>query len=137
MTSLVVGHSRDSASQEALRVARDLARRLNACLHVVHGIDLGDYPIDPDAADWEEQGERTLAEERDQVETALGTCPQGWTYSATRGDPVSLISAAAEDNDALMIIVGRGARALVLRWSVCFAAQCPMQGAGIVDLAVI
>jgi nucleotide-binding universal stress UspA family protein len=106
MTALVVGHSRDPESQDVLRVARDLARRLRACLHVVHGIDLGDYPIDPDAADWEEQGERRLVEERDQVQTALAGCPDGWTYSAARGDPVSLISAAAEENDALMIIVG-------------------------------
>ena len=87
MTSIVVGHSRDPASQEALRVARDLAERLEARLHVVHGVDLGDYPINPDAADWEEQGERTLAEQQDQVQTALATCPQGWTYSeAIDGD---------------------------------------------------
>jgi nucleotide-binding universal stress UspA family protein len=110
MTSLVVGHGPDPASQEALSVARDLAGRLGARVHVVHGIGLRDYPIDPDAADWEEQGERTLAEERDQVQDALATCPPGGTYRVTRGDPVRSISAAAEENDALMIIVGtRGA----------------------------
>jgi nucleotide-binding universal stress UspA family protein len=106
MTSLVVGHSRDPASQEALRVARDLAIRLGARLHVVHAITLGDYPIDPDAADWEEQAERTLAQQRRQVHTALATFRQGWTYNASHGDPVRLISATAEDNDALMIVVG-------------------------------
>jgi len=106
MTALVVGHSRDPASQEALRVARDLASRLGARLHVVHGITLGDYPIDPDAADWDEQAERTLAQQRRQVQTALATFRPGWTYRAIRGDPVRLISTAAEENDALMIIVG-------------------------------
>src|SRR6476661_2574227 len=106
MISLVVGHSRDPASQEALRVARDLACRLGARLHIVHGITLGDYPIDQDAADWEEQAEHTLAEQQRQVQIALATFRQGWTYSASRGDPVRLISAAAEENDALMIIVG-------------------------------
>jgi nucleotide-binding universal stress UspA family protein len=106
MTSIVVGHSRDPASQEALRVARDLAERLGARLHVVHGVDLGDYPINPDAADWEEQAERTLAEQQVQVQTALANCPQGWTYSASRGGPVGLISGVAEEKDALMIIVG-------------------------------
>jgi nucleotide-binding universal stress UspA family protein len=106
MTSLVVGHSRDPASQQALRVARDLAERLGARLHVVHGIDLGDYPIDPDAADWEEQAERTLAEQHDQVQAALATCPQEWTYRADRGGPVGLISGVAEEKNALMIIVG-------------------------------
>ena len=110
MTSIVVGHSREPASQEALRVARDLAERLGARLHVVHSVDLGDYPINPDAADWEEEAERTLAEQEDQVQTALATCPQGWTYGTDRGDAVGLISAVAEEEDALMIIVGtRGA----------------------------
>lgn len=106
MTALVVGHSRDPASQEALRVARDLASRLGARLHVVHGINLGDYPIDPDAADWEKQAERTLAQQQRQVQTALATFRQGWTYNASHGDPVRLISAVAEKNDALLIIVG-------------------------------
>jgi nucleotide-binding universal stress UspA family protein len=106
MTSLVVGHSRDPASQEALRVARDLACRLGARLHIVHGVTLGDYPIDPDAADWDEQAEHTLAEQQRQVQIALATFRHGWTYNASHGDPVRLISAAAEENDALMIIVG-------------------------------
>src|SRR3954453_9226679 len=105
MTSLVVGHSRDPASQEALRIARDPAGRLGARLHVVHGITLRDYPIDPDAGDWDEQAERALAEQRKQVQTALATFGHGWTYNVTRGDPVRLISETADDNDALMIIV--------------------------------
>jgi nucleotide-binding universal stress UspA family protein len=106
MISLVVGHSRDPASQEALCVARTLGLRLGARLHVVHGITLRDYPVDPDAADWDEQAERTLAQQRTQVQTALATFRQGWTYSVARGDPVRLICEAAEENDALMIIVG-------------------------------
>jgi nucleotide-binding universal stress UspA family protein len=106
MISLVVGHSRDPASQEALRVAKDLARRLDARLHVVHGITLRDYPIDPEAADWDEQAAWTLAKQREQVQITLAACPQAWTYDVARGDPVRLISATAEEDDALMIIVG-------------------------------
>lgn len=106
MISLVVGHSRAPASQDALRVASDLARSLGARLDIVHGVTLGDYPVDPDAADWDAQAARTLAEQQEQVHTALAGCSQPWTYSATRGDPVRLISSVAEKNDALMIIVG-------------------------------
>lgn len=110
MISLVVGHSRAPASQEALRVARDLAARLDARLDVVHGVALGDYPVDPDAADWDRQAQETLAEQREQVEIALAGCPRPWSYRVARGDPVSLISSVAEESDALMIIVGTRGR---------------------------
>jgi nucleotide-binding universal stress UspA family protein len=106
MISLVVGHSRAPAGQEALRVARELAGRLNARLFVMHVVTLGDYPVNPDAADWDEQAQRNLAQQQEQVRTALAGCRQQWTYSVSRGDPVSVISSAAEKNDALMIIVG-------------------------------
>ena len=62
--------------------------------------------MDPDAADWDEQAQRTLAEQHEQVHAALDGCSQQWIYRVTRGDPVSLISSVAEKNDALMIIVG-------------------------------
>jgi nucleotide-binding universal stress UspA family protein len=52
---LVVGFDRDAVSRAALTVAADLAGRLAARLVVVHVVDLDDYPIDPEAADWEEQ----------------------------------------------------------------------------------
>jgi nucleotide-binding universal stress UspA family protein len=105
-TALVLGYGRDPASAHALGVAADLARRLNAHLHVVHGVDLGDYPADPDAADWEEQGRRTQAEQRQAVRTALDHLGQPWTYHAARGDPAALIAAVADRHDAVMIIVG-------------------------------
>jgi len=47
MTTLVLGHGRDPGSARALQVAADLAGRLHAHLHVVHGVDLDDYPIKP------------------------------------------------------------------------------------------
>ena len=43
------------ASQEALRVAGDLAQRLGARLDVVHAVTLRDNPVDPDAVDWDER----------------------------------------------------------------------------------
>ncbi len=105
-TSLVVGHSPHPASDAALRVAVDLARRLRADLHVVHGVDLFDYPVDPDAADWEQQARRSLDAQRRRVEAALADAPLGWTYQAAHGDPARLIAGVAEETDALMIVVG-------------------------------
>jgi nucleotide-binding universal stress UspA family protein len=104
--ALVLGHSRDPASDRALEVAADLAMRLHAHLHVVHAIDLGDYPIDPDAADWEQQGRRTLAAEHDHVRSVLAGRPVGWSHHAWHGDPVTLLATVAEEQQALMIIVG-------------------------------
>jgi nucleotide-binding universal stress UspA family protein len=105
-TRLVLGHSRHPASDTALHVAVDLARRLRADLHVVHGVDLADYPVDPDAADWEEQARRTLDEQRRRVEAALADFPMRWTYQAGHGNPARLIATVAEEIDAFMIIVG-------------------------------
>ncbi len=104
--SLVLGHSRRPAADAALHVAVDLARRLDADLHVVHGVDLFDYPVDPDAADWEEQASRTLDEQRKRVEAILADCPVRWTYRTYRGDPARVLDDVAVETDALMIIVG-------------------------------
>jgi len=107
---IVVGVNRDPASQEALMVAADLARRLHAHLHVVHAVDLADYPIDPDAPDWEQRAQATLAQEWEHVRTELADQPGSWTYHAWHGDPVGLLAAVADEHDALFIVVGtRGA----------------------------
>lgn len=104
--ALVLGHSRYPADDAALDVAGDLARRLHAHLHVVHGVDLSDYPVDPDAADWEEQARHALEAQQRRVEAALADSPASWTYHAAHGDPASLIIQLAEETDALMTIVG-------------------------------
>jgi nucleotide-binding universal stress UspA family protein len=115
--TLIVGHCRDTASDHALAVAAELGRRISAQLHVVHAVVLDDYPIDPDAADWEEQGEQTLVEERHQVEAALTRTGLPWTYQSCRGSPVRAL-AAADEHNALMIVVGtrgEGLRAILSR----------------------
>jgi nucleotide-binding universal stress UspA family protein len=116
--TLIVGHCRDTASDHALAVAAELGRRLGAQLHVVHAVALDDYPIDPDASDWEERGEQTLVEERHQVEAALTRTGLPWTYRSCRGNPVRALAAAADERDALMIVVGtrgEGLRAILSR----------------------
>jgi nucleotide-binding universal stress UspA family protein len=69
--TLVVGHSQDPSSDYALTAAVDLARRVGGRLHVVHAIETKDYPVDSDAADWEQQGAAVIAEQRRRVEARL------------------------------------------------------------------
>ena len=104
--TIVAGHGRDPSSEPALAAAVDLAARLGAYLHVVHVVDLDDYPVDSDAADWDEQGERELAEQRDHVEAVLARSGITWSYDTRRGDPADVLALAADERDALMIVVG-------------------------------
>jgi nucleotide-binding universal stress UspA family protein len=103
---LVVGYDVHPASHLALEFAGDLAGRLHAQLHVVHAVDLSDYPIDPDQPDWEIHARDVLAGERQAVAAALAGHAWGWTYHAWRGDPVKLLRTVADEHDALMFIVG-------------------------------
>ena len=103
---LVLGYDASLASQGALAVATNLAGRLQAELHIVHAIALTDYPIDPDRADWEEQGSLALAAEREAIEAALRFHSSGWTYHEWRGEPVRLLCQLADAHEALMVIVG-------------------------------
>lgn len=106
--NVIVGYDHHAASQTALRFAAQLNRSLNAELNVVHVVTLDDYPIDPDNAAWEANGEREIASERDEVRRVLdevGTAT--WTYDILRGEPVRLLVEACERHDAAMIIVGK------------------------------
>jgi nucleotide-binding universal stress UspA family protein len=105
-TNLVMGFDLSPGSRCALDVAADLAQRLDARLHVVHVIDLSDYPIDPDAADWEERARKTLALEHETVRTVLRTFNGPWTYHAWHGEPAVLLARVADEYDAFMVIIG-------------------------------
>lgn len=104
--NLVMGFDLSPASRCALGIAADLARRLQARLHVVHVIDLSDYPIDPDAGDWEEQASRNLAREQDIVRDALSSFNGQWTYHAWHGEPAVLLARVADEYDAFLIVIG-------------------------------
>lgn len=103
---LVVGHDRFPESDHALAVAARLAQRVRAFVHVVHAVCLDDYPIDPDADDWELRAVAVLDVQRHTVERLLTGIVSGWSYEVGRGDPGELLAAAAEAHDALMIVVG-------------------------------
>jgi nucleotide-binding universal stress UspA family protein len=104
--TLLVGHGRDPSSDHALAVAADLARRLGARIHVVHAIRLDDYPVDPDASDWEEQGAAAIAEHRRHVARVLAGSLVRWSYEARHGEPAPVLAHVAAEHNALMIVVG-------------------------------
>jgi nucleotide-binding universal stress UspA family protein len=117
-TTLVVGHCNDPTGDHALAVAADLGRRLHARLHVVHVIETSDYPPDSDAAEWDELCRQELSEQRERVELMLTDTELSWTYELRRGDPAIELAKAAEEQDALLIVVGtrgEGLRTAVLR----------------------
>jgi nucleotide-binding universal stress UspA family protein len=103
---LVVGFDGFPESEHALGAAADLAARLHAFVHVVHAVSLDDYPVDPDADDWEEQLAGVLEDHRRTVGSLLAGVARGWTYQAERGNAVELVAGAAEAHDALMIVLG-------------------------------
>jgi nucleotide-binding universal stress UspA family protein len=109
---LVVGHDRFPESDHALATAARLARRLQGVVHVVHAVGLDDYPINPDADDWEQQASAVLDVQGRTVEHLLAGIVPEWSYEVRRGDPVDLLAAAAEADDALMIVVGTRGRGL-------------------------
>jgi nucleotide-binding universal stress UspA family protein len=104
--TLVVGHGQDPSSDHALLAAVDLGRRLGGRLHVVHVIDLHDYPINVDAPDWEERGAAAIAAEQRHVDDLLAGAPVPWSYEARHGDPAKVLCTAADEHDALLIVVG-------------------------------
>lgn len=109
---LVAGYVPHPAGQAAVTTAAAMAKRLGARLLVVHVVDLGDYPIDPDSADWEEHAETTIAQERVQVQALLEAFDVPWEFMTERGDPARRLLALAARRHALMIVVGMARQGL-------------------------
>ncbi|HVV76548.1 MAG TPA: universal stress protein [Mycobacteriales bacterium] len=112
---LLVGYDRHPASHQALLVAARLAEALDAHLTVMHVVDLEDYPIDPDRADWEEAAEKQIALEQDYATTLLADQPIRWSYHSARGVPADQLARAASDLDVMFIVVGATGKNLVRR----------------------
>lgn len=104
--ALVLGWDGHPPSTSALRYSIELARRLTAHIHVVHIVDLDDTPVDPDADDWEQQLEATLAEEAAQARQLLDGLAGSWTYHGGHGDPAALLAKVADQYSALMVVIG-------------------------------
>ena len=89
---LLVGIDRHPASHVALHTAAALATKLQARLEVVHVIDLSDFPIDPDSADWDTAAEATLNEQRRQVTLELAHFTGPWASHVRSGDPARILA---------------------------------------------
>lgn len=111
--ALVVGHDGHPTAQLALAAAVDLARRINAHLHVVHAVTIADYGIDPDTDAFEQSRDRNLAAEREAIADALADAPVPWTYHEENGDPAARLTALADQTDAAYIVVGASHRKLL------------------------
>jgi nucleotide-binding universal stress UspA family protein len=72
----------------------------------VHVIEIEDYPVDSDAADWEQRGAATVAEQRRRADARLRDTGVPWTYEDRRGDPARELAEAATERHALMIVLG-------------------------------
>ncbi|HEV2369893.1 MAG TPA: universal stress protein, partial [Acidimicrobiales bacterium] len=101
----MVGFDAGTEALAVLAEAADLARRLDAQVTVVHAVDLRDYPVDPDASDWEEKLGPALASEQQAAAALLTETNLTWSYRLFRGDPAAALIEAAEEEDALMIVV--------------------------------
>ncbi|MGE3287236.1 MAG: universal stress protein [Pseudonocardia sp.] len=108
LTCLVVAYGDEPADERVLAVAADLAVRTGARLHVVHVVDLRDYPVDPDAPDWEERASERIAGHRRRVDALLDAHEPSppRVQEVRRGDPVAEIAAVAHEQDAFVIVVG-------------------------------
>ncbi len=102
----VLGFEPHHEGDTVLAAGVDLASRLGLTLHVVHAINLTDYPVDPDSANWERDGQSHVDADRRRAENMLRRSGITWTYRADRGDPVQLLRGVADEYDALMFIVG-------------------------------
>ncbi len=105
-TSLVVGWNGQPPSIAAVLFAITLAQQLTAHLHIVHIVDFDDLPIDPDGNDFEDDLAATVDASARRARRLLDPVLTGWTYHAAHGSPADLLDAVAEENDALMVIVG-------------------------------
>ena len=93
-------------------------------------VEMSDYPIDPDSPDWETAAATALHEQRQQVAHTLASFPGTWAFHVRRGDPATVLAAMANQNRALMIILGAGRRgpaaalARIIDGSVVRALDC-------------
>lgn len=105
---LLVGYGHDPAADRALDVAADLAVRLGTRLRVLHVVGADDYSVDPDSATFDADAEAHLRKQHTHVDKRLSARGDevGWEHEVRRGEPVAVLARAADDHDALMIVVG-------------------------------
>lgn len=110
MPTLVVGYVDSPEGNAALDHAAGLAQLLDADLHIVHVVDLADYPVDPDSSDWEQQGRARLSLIRSHAISHVGALRSHTTYAENTGDPAHALQEAAYRHSAMMVVVGLDTR---------------------------
>ncbi len=104
---LLVAYGHGPHGDRVLRVAADLAGRIGASLLVVHVVDAHDEPVDPDSATFDADTVRHVEQLRRHVDAVLGELSgPGWTHEVLRGDPVRVLSRAADEHHVTMIVIG-------------------------------
>ena len=98
--TIVVGYAFEPESRNALAYASRVATTLDAGLDVVHITDLSEFGEDsaPDPDD----GAPGRKEVADVLEHFTGT----WEYRVEEGTPLEVLHAAAERDNALMVVIG-------------------------------
>jgi nucleotide-binding universal stress UspA family protein len=109
MPTLVVGYVDRPEGYAALDHAAGLAQLLDADLHIVHVVDLADFPIDPDSGDWEQQGRARLYLIRKHAMGRVAALRTHVTYTEATGDPAHALQEEASRHAAIMVVVGVGA----------------------------
>jgi nucleotide-binding universal stress UspA family protein len=109
MPTLVVGYVDRPEGNAALDHAAGLAQLLDADVHIVHVVDLADFPIDPDSGDWEQQGRAKLTLIREHAISRVAALGTHTTYTEATGDPAHALQEAAFRHAAMMVVVGIGA----------------------------
>ncbi|MGN6245299.1 MAG: universal stress protein [Motilibacteraceae bacterium] len=103
---LVAGFGHGPENLAVLREGADLARRLGAHLHVVHVVDEQDFPVDPDAADWDRVGAAHVERSESYAADVLADADVDWSWLACHGDPANCLRRLAETHSALLVVVG-------------------------------
>ena len=103
---IVVGYDRHPASAAALVMAGSIASAMNARLHVVHVVDLGDAYPNIDDPSWEALTQAAVDEEQRVAESAVEGLDVQWTYQTARGETAQVLARTAMEQDALMIVIG-------------------------------
>ncbi|WFN94814.1 universal stress protein [Gordonia sp. LUNF6] len=105
--NIVIGYDAHANSKAAVVFGARLARALHSQIRVVHVVDFGDLPFDPDEPDYEVETDQHLEEHRRVVAELLGRDADDWTYTTARGETAQVLTNEAQSCGATMIVVGR------------------------------
>ena len=104
--SIAVALGLNAPRTNTLDTAIGLATMANLPLRIIHVNLLRDYPVDPDAPEWEREGGKTIEILAEWVSEALSRCnlPYQWHVEMNRG--LNCIIDFAMENNAIYLVIG-------------------------------